>query len=174
MIFTGFKRKSNQIFFKKTILDLLENEHKIPFVEVKKVIIFLDANANRTSVLSMLTSMLKISESDIKVVIFQQKLRNEQRANEVITPKDFGWYGKIESEKLKNILTNKYDLLINYSKVDNLYLNLLLLQCKAAFKVGFAHLDKRLYDLMIRCESNERDLFNEELKKYLVILKIIP
>lgn len=174
MIFTGFKRKSNQIFFKKTILDLLKNEHKIPFVEVKKVIIFLDANANRTSVLSMLTSMLKISESDIKVVIFQQKLRNEQRANEVITPKDFGWYGKIESEKLKNILTNKYDLLINYSKVDNLYLNLLLLQCKAAFKVGFAHLDKRLYDLMIRCESNERDLFNEELKKYLVILKIIP
>ncbi|MBK5208442.1 MAG: hypothetical protein JJE44_02925 [Flavobacteriaceae bacterium] len=174
MIFTGFKRKSNQIFFKKTILDLLKNEHKIPFVEVKKVIIFLDANANRTSVLSVLTSMLKISESDIKVVIFQQKLRNEQRANEVITPKDFGWYGKIESEKLKNILTNKYDLLINYSKVDNLYLNLLLLQCKAAFKVGFAHLDKRLYDLMIRCESNERDLFNEELKKYLVILKIIP
>lgn len=174
MIFTGFKRKSNQIFFKKTILDLLKNEHKIPFVEVKKVIIFLDANANRTSVLSMLTSMLKISESDIKVVIFQQKLRNEQRANEVITPKDFGWYGKIESEKIKNILTNKYDLLINYSKVDNLYLNLLLLQCKAAFKVGFAHLDKRLYDLMIRCESNERDLFNEELKKYLVILKIIP
>lgn len=174
MIFTGFKRKSNQIFFKKTILDLLKNEHKIPFVEVKKVIIFLDTNANRTSVLSMLTSMLKISESDIKVVIFQQKLRNEQRANEVITPKDFGWYGKIESEKIKNILTNKYDLLINYSKVDNLYLNLLLLQCKAAFKVGFAHLDKRLYDLMIRCESNERDLFNEELKKYLVILKIIP
>ncbi|WP_372766119.1 hypothetical protein [Lutibacter sp.] len=173
MIFTGLKRKSNQIFFKKNLPSLLKNALKSPIDEVKKVIIFLDTNADRTSVLSSLMSILKISESDIKVVIFQQKLRNEQEANEVITPKDFGWYGKIESEKLKNILTNQYDLLINYSKGDNLYLNLLLLQCKASFKVGFAHLDKRLYDLMIQCESDERDLFNEELKKYLVILKII-
>jgi hypothetical protein len=47
------------------------------------------------------------------------------------------------------------------------------LQSKAAFKVGFAHLDKRLYDLMIRCEADEIALFNEELLKYLVILKIV-
>jgi|SRR5680860_1356617 len=173
MIFTGFKRKSNQIFFKKNLPSLLKNAHKSPFDEVKKVIIFLDINANRISILSALTSMLKISESDIKVVVFQRKLKKEKEENEIITPKYFGWYGKIDNEKLKNILTNKYDLLINYSKVDNVYLNILLLQCKAAFKVGFAHLDKRLYDLMIRCESDEINLFHEELKKYLVILKIV-
>ena len=173
MIFTGFKRKSNQIFLKKNLQSLLKNEHKSPFDEVKKVIIFLDSNTNRTSILSALTSMLKISESDIKVVVFQQKLRKESASDDIITPKDFGWYGKIDNEKLKNILTNKYDLLINYSKVDNVYLNILLLQCKAAFSVGFAHMDKRLYDLLIRCEPDEIDLFHEELIKYLVILKIV-
>ncbi|OGS70310.1 MAG: hypothetical protein A3F91_03370 [Flavobacteria bacterium RIFCSPLOWO2_12_FULL_35_11] len=173
MIFTGFKRKSNQIFFKKTLPGILKNELKRPFNEVKKVLIFLDATADRASIVSELTSILKISESDIKVVVFLRKLKNENMSNDIITPKDFGWYGKIDSEKIKNILTNKYDLLINYSKVDNVYLNILLLQSKATFKVGFAHLDKRLYDLMIRCETDEIALFNEELLKYLVILKIV-
>jgi hypothetical protein len=173
MIFTGFKRKSNQIYFKKTLPNFLNNEHKSPFDEVKKVLIFLDENIEKELVVRELATLLKISESDIKVVVFLRKLKNETAADDIITPKDFGWYGKIESEKLKNILTNTYDLLINYSKVNNVYLNILILQCKAAFKVGFAHLDKRLYDLLIRCEPDEIDLFHEELIKYLVILKIV-
>ena len=173
MIFTGFKRKSNQIFFKKILPGILKNEQKTPFNEVKKVLIFLDATADRASIVSELTSLLKIAESDIKVVVFLKKYKNENEPDDIITPKDFGWYGKIDSEKIKNILTNKYDLLINYSKVDNVYLNILILQSKAAFKVGFAHLDKRLYDFMIRCEVDEIALFNEELLKYLVILKIV-
>ncbi len=171
MIFTGFKRKSNQIFFKKALPGLLKNEHRNSFDEVKKALIFLDDNVVKELVVSELVTMLKIPESDIKVVVFQRKLRKETVPDDIITPKDFGWYGKVDSDKLKNILTNKYDLLINYSKVDNVYLNILLLQCKAAFKVGFAHMDKRLYDLMIRCELDEIDLFHEELIKYLVILK---
>ena len=173
MIFTGFKRKSNQIFFKKTLPSFLKNEHKSPFDEVKKVLIFLNENSEKEYLVSQLATLLKISESAIKVVVFQRKLRNETEPNDIITPKDFSWYGKIDNEKLKNILTNKYDLLINYSKVDNVYLNILLLQCKASFSVGFAHMDKRLYDLLIRCEHDEIDLFHEELIKYLVILKIV-
>jgi hypothetical protein len=173
MIFTGFKRKSNQIFFKKTLPGFLKNEHKSPFDEVKKVLIFLDDNVEKELVVSTLAALLKISESAIKVVVFQRKLRKENTSDDIITPKDFGWYGNIDNEKLKNILTNNYDLLINYSKVDNVYLNILLLQCKAAFSVGFAHMDKRLYDLLIRCEPDEIDLFHEELIKYLVILKIV-
>lgn len=173
MIFTGFKRKSNQIFLKKALPTFLENEHKSPFEKVKKVLVFLDDNVVKERVVSELATMLKISESDIKVVVFQKKLKKEIVHDDIITPKDFGWYGKIDNDKLKNILTNKYDLLINYSKVDNVYVNILLLQCNVAFSVGFAHMDKRLYNLLIRCEPDEIDLFHEELIKYLVILKIV-
>lgn len=173
MIFTGFKRKSNQIFFKKALPGFLKDEHKSSFEEVKKVLVFLDEKSRKAPIVSKLATILKISESDITVVIFQRKLKNEKETEDIITPKDFGWYGKVDAEKLKNILTNKYDLLINYSKVDNVYLNILLLHCKPAFKVGFAHTDKRLHDLMIRCELDELDLFHEELIKYLVILKIV-
>ncbi len=173
MIFTGFKRKSNQIFLKKTLPSFLKNEHKSPFDEVKKVLVFFDDTIIKELVVNELATLLKISESDIKVVVFQRKLRKETAPDGIITPKDFGWYGKIDNEKLKNILTDKYDLLINYSKVDNVYLNILILQCKASFSIGFAHMDKRLYDLLIRCEPDEIDLFHEELIKYLVILKIV-
>ncbi len=173
MIFTGFKRKSNQIFFKKTLPSFIKKEHKSPFDAVKKVLVFLDDNIEKEHLVKELATMLKISESDIKVIVFQRKLKKETSSDDIITPKDFGWYGKIENEKLKNILTNKYDLLINYSKVDNVYLNLLLLQCKTAFSVGFAYMDKQLYDLLIRCEPDEIDLFHKELIKYLIILKIV-
>ena len=173
MIFTGFKRKSNQIFFKKTLPNFLKTEHGSPFDTVKKVLVFFDDTIEKELVIKELATILKISESDIKVVVFQRKLRKETEPDDVVTPKDFGWYGKNDNEKLKNILTNTYDLLINYSKVDNVYINILILQCKAAFSVGFANMDKRLYDLLIKCKPDEIDLFHKELIKYLVILKIV-
>ncbi|MEX1382402.1 MAG: hypothetical protein AB1Z17_03310, partial [Lutibacter sp.] len=91
----------------------------------------------------------------------------------LFSSKDFGWYGKINNDTLKNILTKKYDLLINYSKIDYLYNNILLLHSKVAFKVGFASLDNRFYDLLINCKTSEIALFNKEVRKYLEILNKI-
>ena len=105
--------------------------------------------------------------------MFQAKIYKNEDSENKISAADFGWYGKIKSEKLKFILTKNYDLLINYSKIDNIYLNLLILQCKVGFRVGFSHLDNRFYDLTINCESSNFALFNREMKKYLQILKKI-
>lgn len=173
MIFTGFKRKSNQIFFNIKLPELLQKSVVVSSEKIKHVLVFLDDISEKDMLLNELLMVFNIAERDIKLVIFQQKISKEQISEAIITPKDFGWYGKINSEKLKSILTKKYDLLINYSKVDNLYSNLLLLQCNTGFKVGFAHLDNRLYDLIIDCESNDVKLFNKELKKYLTILNKI-
>ena len=173
MIFTGFKRKSNQFFLKRRLSDLLKKTSAISSKEIKHVIIFLDDISEKDKIKSELLSLLNIAENNLKIVIFKQKIKDDQNLEEITTPKDFGWYGKIDSEKLKTILTKKYDLLINYSKVDNLYSNLLLLQCKAGFRVGFKHLDNRFYDLIIGCKWNDLELFNKELKKYLTILNKI-
>ena len=173
MIFTGFKRKSNQFFFNKTLPSLLKKEHESPFEEVKKVIIFLDENSEKAQIITQLVTILKIPESNIKVIVFKRNLKNEIETDDIITPKDFGWYGKFDSERVKNILTNKYDLLINYNKIDQFYTNLLVLQSNASFKVGFAHLKSGLYDLTIQCNHNEIELFTKEVKKYLKILKKI-
>ena len=170
MIFTGFKRKSNQLFLNKKLSEFLKKTISISSNEMKQVLIILDSNFNLDKIEKELSTILNISNNNIEFVIVQQKVAKDQIIDGVISPKDFGWYGKIKSDKIKAVLTKKYDLLINYSKVDNLYSNLLLLQCKAAFRAGFEHLDNRFYDLLINCDSDDFSSFNKELKKYLTIL----
>ena len=173
MIFTGIKRKSNQIFFNKRLPELLNNINEVSSENINNVLVIADDISVKDGILANLIDDLKISENNIEFVIFQQKIPKENELSYLYSTKDFGWYGKVNSAGLKNILTKKYDLLINYSKVDNLYSNLLILQCKSEFKVGFANLDNRLYDLLIGCKPTEISLFNKELKKYLEILKKI-
>ena len=170
MIFTGFKQKSNQIFFNKRLSEFLKKSTSISSKEIKQVFVILDSTSNQDKIEKELMNILNISKKNIEFVVFQQKVTKDQIVNELISPKDFGWYGRIKSDKIKSVLTKKYDLLINYSKVDNLYSNLLILQCKAAFRAGFEHLDNRFYDLLINCDSDDFCSFNNELKKYLVIL----
>ncbi len=170
MIFTGFKRKSNQIFFNNRLPNWLKKSKVNSTNKVKSILVFLDDISKKEEIHTKLVSLLAVYEGDIKLIGFQQNISKEHKLKDSCTPKDFGWYGKIKSEELKSALTKKYDLLINYSKVDNLYLNLLLLQCKTEFKVGFSHLDSRLYDLMIDCKFDDLEVFNKELKKYLAIL----
>ena len=173
MIFTGFKRKSNQFFFNKKASDFLKKTMVVSSGKIEHILVLVDNILEKDRIYKDLMALFNFNESNIDLVVFQQKTSKGQVLEELITPKDFAWYGKIKSEKLKTILTKKYDLLINYSKVDDLYSNLLLLQCKAGFKTGFAHLDGRFYDLTIDCEASDLAVFNKELKKYLIILNKI-
>lgn len=170
MIFTGIKRKSNQLFFNKRVKEFVEKRGDQNSNRINNAIVLLDENCDKGKLVKELRKELNIDKELITVLVFQHKNRKDEKKENTFSSKDFGWYGKIKSEELENILTKKYDLLINYSKIDNLYNNLLLLQCKSAFRVGFAHLDNRFYDLLIDCESSKTSLFNKELKKYLTIL----
>ena len=173
MIFTGFKRNSNQLFFKRRLPELLKNSAKYSSQRITRILIFLDDFSDKKAINENLYKLLNMPVGTIEILVYHTKVEKNKNVEDRISSADFGWYGKIKSEKLKIILTKKYDLLINYSKVDNIYINLLILQCKAAFRVGFSHLDNRFYDLIINCESSNFLLFNEEIKKYLQILKKI-
>ena len=173
MIFTGIKRKSNQLFFNKKVKEFTSTVSKNTSKKIKNVLVLLDDVALKEEVLKNLKEILKVEETQIEFLIFYQKSPKENGNQQFFSKKDIGWYGKINNEALKSILTKKYDLLINYNKIDSLYSNLLLLHSKAAFKVGFANLDNRFYDLLIKCKSSEIGLFNKELKKYLEILNKI-
>ncbi|MEN8125961.1 MAG: hypothetical protein ABFR32_12635 [Bacteroidota bacterium] len=86
---------------------------------------------------------------------------------------DFGLYGKIKSDEVKNFADTKFDLLINYCSSNNLFANVLLLRSKARLKAGFYNENDEFYDISIKLSDNRIDTFNEELTRYLNILKII-
>lgn len=173
MIFTGFKRKSAQLFFNRLIVKDLSNLKESASSKLRNVIIFIDEASDKESIQRSLNENFKLTDNQLEFIVFKDSVSSEGICDDCFSPKDFGWYGKIKSENLNSILTKKYDLLINYGKVENIYYNLLILQSKAAFKVGFSHLDNRLYDLMIGGENVGFSLFNSELKKYLEILNKI-
>lgn len=87
--------------------------------------------------------------------------------------KDFSWNGKIKSTELLNFLANDFDMLIDYTKSNTIFKKLLVAKSKAKFKVGYASVDERLYDFMIAVENESIPQFNNELVKYLKILRKI-
>jgi len=173
MIFTGFKRISNELFFNKRLKNFAVKRHENESNGIKKVLVLLDDSSKKTAILKDIKNLFGIAESEIDILEFQKKVLKSELLGNVFSPKDFGWYGKIKSKKLTYILTKKYDLLINYSKVENIYFNVLILQSETMFNVGFSYLDNQLYDLLINCNESDIELFNKEMKKYLAILKKI-
>lgn len=173
MIFTALKRKSNQFFFKKISTEVKATEQHSKNQQFKNILVFLDDLSLKSEIEQNLIEVFDLPSTVFEFVIYQQKKTKNNNSNSIITHRDFGWYGKLKSEKLKNILTNKYDLLINYCKIDHFYTNLLVLQCNAYFKIGFANLKLGLYDLTIQCNPNEINLYTSEIKKYLKILNKI-
>ena len=62
-------------------------------------------------------------------------------------------------------------MLICFYKNPVLQLDLITAASKANFKVGISTEDERLYDLIIDVSLKDINIFKQELKKYLNILK---
>ena len=170
MILKSLKRRSNQIFLKNNYDSFIKNSQKQAPAQLNSVLLITDHTENSEQILSYLRADLDISASNITHLVFSEnKVKNDPE--HILCEKDFGWYGKVDEGFLKKVLTNKYDLLINQSKIENLYTDLLVLQVKADLKVGFGLEQSANYDLLIQVQNSETALFTSELKKYLEILK---
>ena len=87
----------------------------------------------------------------------------------IIKDSDFSWNGSLKSNETKAFLAQPFDMLIDFTKSEQIYNDFLVAKSKAKFKVGFENEEERLYDLMIASDSVP--LFIDELIKYLKILK---
>lgn len=88
----------------------------------------------------------------------------------IVNEKDFSWNGKLKSKEVKEFLEKPFDMLIDYTKSTTILSKYLAVKSKAKFKVGFANIDKRVYNFMIAVDK-DINLFNKELIKYLNIFK---
>ncbi|MBE7653465.1 hypothetical protein J2Q11_11625 [Tenacibaculum finnmarkense genomovar finnmarkense] len=165
------KEKSIQKFYNKTIVE--KNAKNQPQHKVKKIAILLDNESLENIVITSLTNQLSLKKEAITVLIYKPFEKKQEVLPTFFTDKEVGFKAGLKSDKLKSFVKNEYDLLINYIKTPNLYLNIITLLSKATLKVGFADVDDRLYDLVIADNSFNEAVLNQELKKYLTILKKI-
>lgn len=119
-------------------------------------------------------SDLGLVPKDIKVFSFieAKKKLPSLRQNQVQC-KDFNWKGEMHNQNAKEFVQRDFDLLIGYYNDKNAFLDAMISQSNAKFKVGFVGADERLFDLLIAVDAKNVKLFKQELIKYLKILKKI-
>ena len=166
-----FKKKQ----IAKKIERLLKNKDKNNSLQVSKNItsvgIIVDENSNFDfEKLKILQREIASGSKNFSVLTYKATEDNFNEFRGVsITEKDFSWSGKLLSKDITSFLDKPFDMLIDYTKADVIFKMYLVVQSKAKFKVGFANVDDRIYDLMIAVE-NDITIFNKELIKYLKIL----
>ncbi|MBL4663394.1 MAG: hypothetical protein JKY22_07545 [Flavobacteriaceae bacterium] len=117
---------------------------------------------------------LHLIPKDVKVFSFIEvkKKLPSLRQNQVQC-KDFNWKGEMHNQNANEFLEEEFDVLVGYYEGKSDFLDALVSQSKAKFKVGFVGADERLFDLLIGVKLNDTEVFKAELKKYLTILNKI-
>lgn len=175
MNFTGLKKKTAIQFYEKQLKKLKKNSTNVP-ERIKTIGVLADSRLFGSYDISRnLSQKLNLPHKKFEIIIFEN-LKDDfvtQHYN-TFSEKDFGMYGKIKTKSVKGFVDTDYDLLINYCNLDSVFANIVAVQSKAKFKVGFANEKlEDLYDFMIVTEGNKIDVFNDELAKYLQILELI-
>ncbi len=117
---------------------------------------------------------LGLRRENIKVFAFSKSnggipsLRQDQ-----ITNKEFNWRGEMVSQNAKEFLDFPFDVLIGIYNNKHEFLEAMIAQSKAKFKVGFSNSDQRFYDLLLKIDPKNNELFRSELKKYLKVFNKI-
>ena len=175
MNFTALKKKTAIHYYEKQLKKQKKASKKTP-EKIITIGVLADSRLFGSYDLSRnLSQKLNLPHKNLEIIIFEN-LKDDfvtQHYN-TFTEKDFGIYGKIKAQNVLGFIDSPYDLLINYCSYDSIFANIVTIRSKAKFKVGFAHESQQdIYDFMISVEGNKLDKFNDELAKYLQILKLL-
>lgn len=117
---------------------------------------------------------LNLMPKDVKIFSFiEVKKKLPSLRQNQIQCKDFNWKGEMLNQNAQEFLDRDFDVLVGYYQGTNQFLDVMISQSKAKFKVGLAKSDARLFDLLLGVEIGNIPLFKQELVKYLKILKKI-
>ncbi|SDX14529.1 DUF6913 domain-containing protein [Aequorivita viscosa] len=117
---------------------------------------------------------LGLQRKDIKQFTFLETKKKVPSLREnQISNKEFNWKGEIQNEEAKEFLNFPFDAIIGLYKGKHDYLDAMMAQSKAKFKIGFNNADDRLYDLLLTIDLKNPETFKSEVGKYLKILKKI-
>ena len=160
-------------FIKKKTGKLLKNL-SLKVADVNKkintvAIITLDSSSKIHDFQEILIDKLQLRNP--KIYSFRKFSKEDEKSYKHFSEMDFDIKGKVIEPSFQNFLEEPFNLLICYFSKENLFLEYAALLSKATFKVGFSEVNSNLFDIDIKTNEMEVDIFFEELKKYLEILK---
>ncbi len=121
-----------------------------------------------------LSEDLGIQIGDIEVMLFQKnKSKKSLDQFEFFSDKSFDVFGKIKDKDLLYFLDKKFDLFVNYCNRDNVFAHIAALKSNTIIKASFENEIASFYQITVNIPENKINTFNEEIVKYLKILKLI-
>ena len=161
-------------YIKKKIKNSLHNvKSNILSVGIQTVGLLIDAShfSEKESFIEELVAN-GIREENIKVIIYNGRFKlNDANSQLGFSDKHLNWKGEIKNPNVYEFINEKFDLLISFYDVEKAILMLITHNSKAAFKVGFSSIDKRLNHLMIDTNVQNYKIFTAELFRYLKLFK---
>jgi hypothetical protein len=132
-------------------------------------ILTIDALSDELALVDEVKSNFK-SVRNVHIYCFRKFKSSDSVTYKHFTERDFDWKGKVKDPSFENFLENPFDLLIGYFNEENLYLEFATLKSHASFKIGFANVNDKLFDVVVNEDPNKIDSFIEVIKKYLKLL----
>ena len=167
----NFKQKSIERHYDKLIeKNVISNNRG---GKIKTVAVILDNASLENVITSNLSSKLFFNKKDITFLVYRKFSKKDKAMDKFFSEKEIGYKGSLKSDNLKKFVKNDYDLLINYTKESNLYTNIITLHSQSKLKAGFADIDDKLFDIVVKDPTYNEAVLNQELKKYLTILNKI-
>ena len=110
---------------------------------------------------------------NVHIYSFKKFKKSDPITYKHFSEKDFDWSGGVKNASFESFLENPIDLLIGYFNKNNLYLEFAALQSNAGFKIGFANVNDKIFDLIVNENPNNVASFIMVIKKYLELLRKI-
>jgi hypothetical protein len=107
---------------------------------------------------------------NVHIYSFKKFKKTDAVTYKHFSEKDFDWSSTVKDPSFESFLENPFDLLIGYFNEKNLYLELSSFKSKATFKIGFANVNDKIFDLVVNDAPENLESFITLIKKYLALL----
>ncbi len=169
-----FSFKENSIERKITLLINVLSERSMPLKPIRKVAILNNPKSKLNfENLKYVQRAINLSSSQFDIFTFKEKNDHYNELRGIVADKSvFSTFGNIKTPEILEFLDRRYDLLLDFTAMTNLYEKYLSLSIKASFRIGYFNEDE-LYDFMLNIPKGNIKLFADESVKYLRIIGLL-
>jgi len=168
-----FKQFWHKRAYRKDLQKSLERKDLGQKFKIKNINVILDASLPVDfHFFDEIAKILTVKKKAINVMTFMSTEHTQEEYSLVFDPKEVSFFGTFKGS-LQTYCAQEVDLQINYFDTENLYMNWVASRTSSKLSVGFASVDRKINDIVFNFSPTDKELFKNELIKYLKILKRI-
>lgn len=160
----------------KSLRKLLDQtKRQLPKEPIGSVLVVIQGdNPKLIEQIAPLAKKLNLRQEHFWIREFTGPLKPEELKTHQWSKRLFNWKGQMQHHDTDRLSKGKFDLVIGYFWEPSVYLDKIIAGFPNSLRVGIGGGNPKLYDLEINTPKGDWIAFEDELLKYLSILKLSP